>query len=47
MTKCEVVCPSLESEIKCEAEETANLLKPKLEVVPKSAAEIVHEQRIK
>ncbi|XP_020700533.1 replication protein A 70 kDa DNA-binding subunit B [Dendrobium catenatum] len=46
VTKCEVVSPALDCEIKSEAEETATLLKPKEESVPKSAAQIVYEQRI-
>lgn len=65
MTKCEVVSPSLETEIKSEAkeersqsdvkkeeyksevkkEESSILLMPKREIVAKSAAQIVNEQR--
>lgn len=45
MTKCEVVCPALETEIKREVkEETGIVLKPKQEMVAKSAAQIVREQ---
>ncbi|KAM0937492.1 putative replication factor A protein [Dioscorea sansibarensis] len=46
VTKCEVVCPALETEIKNEVkEETGIVLKPKQEVAAKSAAQIVREQR--
>ncbi|KAJ0963496.1 hypothetical protein J5N97_028618 [Dioscorea zingiberensis] len=46
VTKCEVVCPALETEIKSEVKlETGIVLKPKQEMVAKSAAQIVHEQR--
>ncbi|XP_039116942.1 replication protein A 70 kDa DNA-binding subunit B-like [Dioscorea cayenensis subsp. rotundata] len=46
VTKCEVVCPALETEIKSEVkEETGIVLKPKQEMVAKSAAQIVREQR--
>ncbi|KAH7653511.1 Nucleic acid-binding proteins protein [Dioscorea alata] len=46
VTKCEVVCPALETEIKSEVkEETGIVLKPKQEMVAKSAAQIVSEQR--
>ncbi|KAJ6795411.1 replication protein A 70 kDa DNA-binding subunit B [Iris pallida] len=49
VTKCEVVSPALESEIKSEVKmekgtETGIILKPKQEIVAKSAAQIVHEQ---
>ncbi|XP_020596054.1 replication protein A 70 kDa DNA-binding subunit B [Phalaenopsis equestris] len=46
VTKCEIVSAALGSEIKCQTEETTTLLKSKQEIVPKSAAQIVHEQRI-
>lgn len=46
VTKCEVVCHALETEIKSEVkEETGIVLKPKQEMVAKSAAQIVREQR--
>ncbi len=56
VTKCEVVSPSVEMEIKTEVkkeesqsdvkkEESAILLMPKQEIVAKSAAQIVNEQR--
>ncbi|ONK64694.1 uncharacterized protein A4U43_C07F28910 [Asparagus officinalis] len=47
VTKCEVVSPALEAEIKSEVkkEDTGIVLKPKQEIVAKSAAQIVHEQR--
>lgn len=45
ITKCEVVSPALEDEIKNEVkEEMGIVLKPKQEVVARSAAQIVHEQ---
>lgn len=46
MTKCEVVSPSLEMEIKSDVNkvESGILLKPKQEAVSKSAAQIVQEQ---
>lgn len=69
MTKCEVVSPALEKEVKTEVktEEAGTILKPKVELddkstfnngsgiilkpkqelVAKSAAQIVHEQRMK
>lgn len=49
MTKCEVVSPSLEMEIKSDVKkvESGILLKPKQEAVSKSAAQIVDEQRRK
>lgn len=49
MTKCEVVSPSLEMEIKSDVKkvESGILLKPKPEAVSKSAAQIVDEQRRK
>uniref|UniRef100_A0A2N9HEW6 Replication protein A subunit n=1 Tax=Fagus sylvatica TaxID=28930 RepID=A0A2N9HEW6_FAGSY len=43
VTKCEVVSPPLEMEVKSEA--PGIVLKPKQEMVAKSAAQIVHEQR--
>ena len=45
VTKCEVVSPALEAEIKSEVKDTGIVLKPKQEMVAKSAAQIVHEQR--
>ncbi|MQM07130.1 hypothetical protein Taro_039963 [Colocasia esculenta] len=47
VTKCEVVSPSLEKEIKDEAKNdgVGIILKPKQEVFTKSAAQIVQEQR--
>ncbi|KAG0477209.1 hypothetical protein HPP92_013612 [Vanilla planifolia] len=45
ITKCEIVSPALESEIKSETDENRMLLKPKQEVERKSAAQIIHEQR--
>ncbi|XP_008794277.2 replication protein A 70 kDa DNA-binding subunit B-like [Phoenix dactylifera] len=47
VTKCEVVSPSLEMEIKSDVKEVESgiLLKPKQEAVSKSAAQIVDEQR--
>ncbi|KAG9445573.1 hypothetical protein H6P81_011701 [Aristolochia fimbriata] len=46
ITKCEVVSPALESEIVSEIKkEPGIILKPKQEVVAKSAAQIVNEQR--
>lgn len=71
VTKCEVVSPALETEIKAEVETEEHdtvlkkpklenearyeakadvssiILKPKQEIVSKSAAQIVHEQRAK
>lgn len=51
VTKCEVVSPALEMEIKSEIstsevqrEQVGIILKPKQEMVTKSAAQIVHEQ---
>ncbi|XP_058070460.1 replication protein A 70 kDa DNA-binding subunit B [Magnolia sinica] len=46
VTKCEVVSPALEMEIKTEIkrEETGIVLKPKQETITKSAAQIVQEQ---
>ncbi|XXG46602.1 hypothetical protein AAC387_Pa02g1408 [Persea americana] len=46
ITKCEVVSPALEMEIKSEIkrEDTGIILKPKQEIVAKSAAQIVLEQ---
>ncbi|KAI3733205.1 hypothetical protein L1987_64425 [Smallanthus sonchifolius] len=46
VTKCEAVSPPLEAEIKAEvkSEDTGIVLKPKQEVVTKSAAQIIHEQ---
>lgn len=46
ITKCEVVSPALEMEIRSEIkrEDTGIILKPKQEIVTKSAAQIVHEQ---
>ncbi|XP_072980506.1 replication protein A 70 kDa DNA-binding subunit B-like [Typha angustifolia] len=46
VTKCEIVTPSLETEIKSEVkkEEPGIVLKPKQEVLLKSAAQIVNEQ---
>ncbi|XP_050225644.1 replication protein A 70 kDa DNA-binding subunit B [Mercurialis annua] len=45
ITKCEVVSPALEMEIREAKEEAPIVLKPKHEVVAKSAAQIVYEQR--
>ncbi|KAI7732292.1 hypothetical protein M8C21_028005 [Ambrosia artemisiifolia] len=46
VTKCEAVSPPLEAEVKVEVktESAGVLLKPKQEVVTKSAAQIIHEQ---
>ncbi|KAK8918529.1 hypothetical protein KSP39_PZI021340 [Platanthera zijinensis] len=44
VTKCEVVSRALQSEIKIN--DDAILIKPKKEIIPKSAAQIMHEQRI-
>ncbi|KAK8953740.1 hypothetical protein KSP40_PGU007137 [Platanthera guangdongensis] len=44
VTKCEVVSRALQSEIKIN--DDAILIKPKQEIIPKSAAQIMHEQRI-
>jgi len=46
VSKCEVVSPALEAEVKSEVkrEDTGIVLKPKQEMVAKSAAQIVHEQ---
>ncbi|KAI7732297.1 hypothetical protein M8C21_028010 [Ambrosia artemisiifolia] len=46
VTKCEAVSPPLEAEVKVEVktEGAGILLKPKQEVVTKSAAQIIHEQ---
>nr|DAD35050.1 TPA_asm: hypothetical protein HUJ06_005690 [Nelumbo nucifera] len=46
VTKCEVVSPALETEIRTEVkeEETGIIFKPKQEVIAKSAAQIMHEQ---
>ncbi|KAJ4972807.1 hypothetical protein NE237_005981 [Protea cynaroides] len=44
-TKCEVVSPALEMEVKSEVKkEPGILLKPKQEIVSKSASQILHEQ---
>ena len=49
VTKCEAVSPPLEAEVKIEPkiEGTGIVLKPKQEVVTKSAAQIVNEQNKK
>ncbi|PKA59761.1 hypothetical protein AXF42_Ash011885 [Apostasia shenzhenica] len=48
VTKCEAVSAALEAEIKVEVKDEGRImLKPKQEMVPKSAAQIVHEQRNK
>lgn len=45
VTKCEVVSPALEAEIKTEVKEEPGIVfKSKQETVTKSAAQIVHEQ---
>ncbi|XP_043704466.1 replication protein A 70 kDa DNA-binding subunit B [Telopea speciosissima] len=46
-TKCEVVSPALKMEVKSEVkkEEPGILLKPKQEMITKSAAQILHEQQ--
>lgn len=46
VTKCDAVSPPLEKEVKVEVknEGPGIVLKPKQEVVTKSAAQIIHEQ---
>lgn len=49
MTKCEVTSPALEKEIKDDLKNDGLgiILKPKQEIIAKSAAQIVNEQRAK